>query len=862
MSYCILKHIRILSEGMKDRIINIVLGLLLPIYISAMLLLPILLTPGIPFYGDNMYYFLRKDSYYFTNFYELRLSSWLPGVGSVLSTMTLAYGIILTSLVNILGSEWGVKSFIVLAGSLPGIITYFSLLIFSRDFRIFRRRESSLLFSTLGSLIYLISFTNSNILDGAPTSGFVYATYPALVIFTIRYFTRGSLWDLLLLGGFSILASAQPFWIFLEAITLTIAPLLVLNRLGFIVFLKRALIIVISLVGFNSLWVFPTALGYILGAGGFFERYTTERLISFQGLLFLSHWKLLDVMLIGERSYHFFWDHPQTIGPLNISIPLLAGLAIAAWGRKSRIALYFSILLLVGIFLTKGAHEPGGQIYYYIASNLPYGIGAHLRNPTKFAPLVVFSYSFLVSFSIVKLGESLSTSRRMIHNIAKYLIPGIGILVVLIAILSGTVADLRKYTWNVYNPVQVPEAYEKVNEWLSSQGSEPFKVAWIPMGRAYLWKPYIITEFPLYLSSRPAVPTYGLIDKLGYPDQACQILSYLGVRYLLFHNDSLSPPYGWPSDAIYSNLTKLPCLTKVFEYSSSIKHQDLSGAGRPSDGDNIYRLRVQTGDVPLKIIQPADRELARGNNSIVIFYQIPDYIAELGFKGKFGIGFNIRLWAIKPGSPKDSPSTERYAEAFVAVQTIVNDTAGYAMFYLDLSKYPYKHVDLFANIYDGGFKPLSPLYYLGRYFIKEDAVITITVFENKDYRGPVFIENGSAYILSHKWVSPSMWSLEIYAETPFTLVLSEPYDKLWRIAPGGVDAIPFRCWDVNCFLVNQTGLLHLTIYYSLQRYTYAGIMLSFATFASILSAALLKDSQLARHLSRPFRSTKRSTFPI
>jgi len=850
------------TKGVKDLIINIVLGLLLPIHISVVLLLPILLTPGIPFYGDNMYYFLRKDSYYFTNLLELWLSSYFPGVGGVSSTMTLAYVTILTSLVNILGPEWGVKFFMILGGSLPGIITYFSLLILSRDFRIFRRRVSSLLFSTLGSLITLISFTNSGILNGADTLSFVYAAYPALVLFTIRYLIRGSLWDLLLLGIFSILASAQPFWIFLEAITLIISPLLVLNRIGFITFLRRASIIVISLVGFNSLWVLPTSSGYILGAGNVFELYTTERSVTFGGLLFLSHWRLLDVMLIGERSYHFFWDHPQTIGPLNVSIPLLAGLAVAAWGRKSRIVLFFSILLVMGIFLTKGAHEPGGQIYYYIVSNLPYGLGAHLRNPTKFVPLVVFSYSFLVSFSAVKLAESLSTSRRMIHRIAKYLVPGIVILIVLIALLSGTVADLRKYTWNVFNPVQVPEAYEKVNEWLSSQGSEPFKAAWIPMGRAYVWKPYIITAFPLYLSSMPAVPTYDLIDKLGYPDQACQILSYLGVRYLLFHNDSLSPPYGWPSDAMYSNLTKLPCLTKVFEYSSSIELQDLSGAGRPSDGDNIYGLRVQTGNVPLKVIQPADRELAKGNNSIVIFYQIPDYIAKQGFKGKFWAGFNIRLWAIKPGSPKDSPYTERYAEAFVAEQMMINDTIGYAKFYLDLSRYPYKHVDLFASIYDGGYKPLSPLYYLGRYFIKEEAVITIKVFENKDYRGSVFIENGSARILSYKRVSPFMWSLEIYAETPFTLVLSEPYDRLWRIVSGGVDTIPHRCWGVNCFFINQTGLLHLTIYYSLQRYTYAGTMFSLAAFVLILSAALLKDSPLAKHLSRLSRSTQRSAFQI
>src|SRR5207237_8106725 len=126
--------------------------------------------------------------------------------------------------------------------------------------------------------------------------------------------------------------------------------------------------------------------GYVLQAGGSaFQIYGTSGAVSFGDLSFLSFWSLQDILLMGESAHYFFCNHPQNYTLVSIIIPLLAVTSVLVY-RRSRSVFFVVAILTVGVLATAGANSPLGFLYYLLASQLPYGAGFILRNPTKFVP--------------------------------------------------------------------------------------------------------------------------------------------------------------------------------------------------------------------------------------------------------------------------------------------------------------------------------------------------------------------------------------------------------------------------------------------------------------------------------------------
>jgi hypothetical protein len=496
--------------------------------------------------------------------------------------------------------------------------------------------------------------------------------------------------------------------------------------------LKRSIIAALTLLTFDAFWLVPTVAGYLRGGGGVFQVYTTEQLISFGGLLFLSHWKLLDVLMVGEHQYYFFWLHPQNYGPLNAVIPILAGISLLVF-RRNRYVLFMGLVLVVGIFLTKGVHEPAGYLYYLIAKSLPYGAGAILRNPTKFVPLVSFSYAFLIGLTIAKLYEkakSLKVPKAWCSRTASYGLALELMLLVLTPITYGTILDLQGYTWPRYKPTYIPGVYDELNSWLSDQLGD-FKVMWIPSGGASIWKPYIITAFPDLYSSRPAVSFRQVYPQpLGSTDEVGKLLKALGVKYVVYHGDSLD----YPNREILQQLLRQRDLKVVYKLNYTYAPEDNSKSPLPVGQPNL-----QLSQSPLKLLAP--ESLPRGGEAeVVIQYAMPQSVVEKGFKGRFRAGFGIGL----SGFPAGSASLDRRVFwAGVHEQRMINETRGYAVFKV---RVPFMYlgtaIDIYANFYDGGFRPLTPSYFVARLLVSPREVrIPFVVFENEGYSGPVYPSN-------------------------------------------------------------------------------------------------------------------------
>jgi len=717
----------------KKVLVNILLGAVIPISVSFLLLSPIMVPSGIPFYGDETYYNVTPKSFYFNPFNWF--FSWVPAYGPAPSPLTLfSYSIPFISLTYLLGQEYVVKLFILVVAALPAILTFFATKILAEEWPLFKREKEPLIFSSLSALFMLLAFTNGGLIGAGTAPAWSYIILPISFALLVRYLHRGSVKYVILLSLASLFAIANPFWIYLFFIMAFLYVMIeVISTKERSILIKRSLAVALALLAVNAFWLVPTAAAYLSGAGGFFQVYTTEQLISFGGLRFLSHWNLLDVMMVGERSHYFFWLHPQNYTWLNAVIPLLAAASILLF-RKNKYVLFIAVVLVVGIFLTKGVWEPGGHAYYLIAKNLPYGAGAILRNPTKFVPLVTFSYAFLIGLFIAAVYGKLSSikfSKSKLNSKAfKLGIVGSSMLLVLSPITYGTLLDLQGYTWPRYSPTYIPHVYDEINEWLSRQQGD-FKVMWIPSSGAYIWKPYIITAFPDLYSSRPSV-YFGRVYPQPWKstDSIGRVLSVLGVKYVIYHGDSI----GYNNDEILQDIMGQKDLRTVYSLNYTYIPEDDSGKPLPSERED-----VKFSNSPFQL-NGTDRLLRGEDTALVLRYKIPQDVVESGYKGKFWAGFGIGLNGFPAGS------LDPYRRVFwagVENQIMISETEGYAVFKVRVPKnYPGTSIDVYANFYDGSFKPLTPSYFVARLpVVPTEVVIPFIVFQNDKYNGATYAGN-------------------------------------------------------------------------------------------------------------------------
>ena len=819
---------------------------------SVVLLSPLLLPQGLPFYGDETYWIPWTLATLST--YNLQI--WTLGNGPSTGMLSLFPTLLLVGLRGILGQEFGVKGYLLLMAWLSATIPYSATRQLLRHWKLMLDPLKLELASGVGGLVSLLFFSNQATVAGSNSYVWVYSLFPLLAASLVIFLDTGNLRQLLTFGVSSVLASPQPFWPYLVGIVGLIYLVFALVRrtatAGLVKLMKNSLLSVAVGLGFNAFWLVPIVAGYVLQAGGStFQLYTTQGLITPGDLSFLSFWSLQDILMMGESAHGFFWNHPQNYTLFSVVIPLLALSSVLVY-RRNRSVLFAGILLIVGALFTAGVNEPLGFLYYLVASNLPYGAGGILRNPTKFVPIVTFAYGLLLGLAVVAIPPILASKkffqRIFKRNLVRYLTVLALVFLVLAPITYGTLLDLQGYTWPRYSPTNIPPQYSELNDWLTAQPGD-FKVMWIPSGGAYDWKQYAISVFPDLLSSKPTVPFNTIYPAaLASTNHTGKLLTFLGVKYVVFHGDSIN----FPNAQILQDLFDQQNLTAVKSLNSTIAAIDNSLAPLPIDSPG-----TEFGNSPFHL---SSVMLPRGQDNLTMSYTIPQSLRDQGFQGQFWDGFGIAIHGFPAGTVDFS---SRLFFSTVAHQQMINATDGYASFDVAASlNYPDTSIDLYGNYYDGSFRSLTPLFFIDRLTLVPDYVVNrYFIFENKGFMGPAFSQNvtvaGYAKVtdllndnssvvsspsakVTNLQMSGTELGLTVDASSPFLLVLTEPYDRLWRAYVGNVELKPVPVYGlVNGFLVDQTGVLSVRVDYALQNYFYLGTALSFTSLSLLLLVLVL-----------------------
>lgn len=242
---------------------------------------------------------------------------------------------------------------------------------------------------------------------------------------------------------------------------------------------------IILFVLINFYWILGLSQTGSISSNEFFNR-------SLFGNEFLNS-------LYAFSLFHPFWTGNvpaiftlQAINPLFWLAPIFAFIGLYL-GRKKLIILYFGVIALLGIFLTKQSSIPFEHVYLWLYTHFP-GFNAY-REATKFFAFIVIGYSVLIS---VFFGFILDLYEK--GKIRKYIMVGIFFLVTG-PFLLNTKPLITGEIQTMFKPREIPKDYLAFKDQLLSE-KDYSRILWVP-------------TFSRWGLITPEHPEVGLIDLLN-----------------------------------------------------------------------------------------------------------------------------------------------------------------------------------------------------------------------------------------------------------------------------------------------------------------------------------------------------------
>lgn len=380
---------------------------------------------------------------------------------------------------------------------------------------------SALLF-VLNSYVIVINSSHLTILVAV-------SLLPTILYFLFDYYDSEKLYTLVFASFLLTIMSAYEFRIFYLA-TMLIVGLFAFRlytskwNLGTVFKLMLAGSIVFSIPFIsNFYWMFGLSFSKSISSNVFFDR----------GLFG-------DAYLNIEKSFtlsHPFWNGEslvpfsvQNTPPLHWILPLFAFFGLYL-GRKQSRVLFFGIIALVGVFLTKQSGTPFTQVYLWLFEHFP-GFNA-FREASKFYIYIMLGYPILIGYFL-----SWISDHKKLHKVTYVAYFSLVALTTTFAFPIFT-----KSIGTLFVERTIPQEYLELNEALFTK-PEQFKTLWIP--RKSKWSFYndtktfvsfdeVILEKCNSLvpeSSRSGALSSSMLNCIS-SDDFPELLSQAGIRYVV-----------------------------------------------------------------------------------------------------------------------------------------------------------------------------------------------------------------------------------------------------------------------------------------------------------------------------------------
>ena len=193
-----------------------------------------------------------------------------------------------------------------------------------------------------------------------------------------------------------------------------------------------------------------------------------------------------------------FFD-PQDIKPYLYIIPLIVGalICITIWQKKiTRLFVFFTLLSLVGIVLTKQSDTPFPDLYAWLYFHLP---GFNLfREASKFYLLICFGYAGIIALGLHNISQIELKNFRFATKGLSYIVM---ILILIVSILNN-IPVITGSIGGLYTSRPVIGDYTILNKKLASE-SEFSRVWWLPS----------YTSYGYFSDIHPSISTASILEK-------------------------------------------------------------------------------------------------------------------------------------------------------------------------------------------------------------------------------------------------------------------------------------------------------------------------------------------------------------
>lgn len=284
-------------------------------------------------------------------------------------------------------------------------------------------------------------------------------------------------------------------------------------------------------------------------------------------------------ILYSITLYQSFWSgslpavfNPQQIPIYYWLIPIVAFLGFYL-NRKNKIVIFFGLLALLGILLTKQSGAPFPGLYSWLYFHLP-GFDA-FREASKFYSLIALGYSVLITGFVAWLWKNWKKTGMSVYG--KYLLT-----IVIIAIFLWTTKPLiTGEIGTLFVTRTIPKDYIVNKDFINKQ-SDYFRTLWIPKVSKWTFFTNIHPEMSLidvvnidwkdlsksFLSNNKPTETQRTLSFLNYKNTP-NLFKLSSIRYVYVpiqdkaNDDDFFVHYGEPRQYYINSLNNITWLKKI-----------------------------------------------------------------------------------------------------------------------------------------------------------------------------------------------------------------------------------------------------------------------------------------------------------
>ncbi len=505
--------------------------------ISVIACYKIIFTEGLILYGD----FTFPTS--IQRFFDMHYPLWnqYGSTNSFQFISRLAVRGIPLILGNFLGISAGLfyKLMVLSTMILSGLSMYFAFFYLITPSRSSIKKISTV--ALIISLIYMFNFKAIQTISW-PILYFGYAIAPITLVCFIKLVSTSNVRYAMIVAFLMTLMAGSPHYLVFIAL-LMVSWLVYYAIIHKFKNLQKSMeLIFICLIMFlltSLFWILPYVYASICGSSPAPEYVVTSETVDMlsRNSETINTFRLTDI----------WWQHtsltPENKALQNIwtfssfIVPILGFSSLLVSKRKYwKYSMFFSLISVILVFLSTGTNNNLSFIYSWIISELPFSW--LFRTPNKLTMILAMMYSFLCGITLMYIYEN-----NWIKKIATY-----SILIVLFGLSVSFMAS--GYLYGIFTPVQIPEEYYDVNNFISGYQGE-YKVLWLPLdySKGTNWASgKLVGPIDILSSSIPTIAAFNINSKnyLNYVFDTLienksyainKSINFLNVRYIIFHDD-------------------------------------------------------------------------------------------------------------------------------------------------------------------------------------------------------------------------------------------------------------------------------------------------------------------------------------